>query len=120
MKVNVSELTLTQLDWLVAKIEKYDSRLGVVLEKEDRLYGSSRVDAACAHPPPAYSTNPNHGQHIIDREGISSGYIATFKEWECRMPGGYRAVGPTHMSAAMRCWVIKNLGLTVTLPEGLT
>jgi hypothetical protein len=103
--IKVSEASNTQLDWLVAKCEGNDW----LFESFD---GTSPPGAS-------YTTDGSLGEPIIEREKIQSGYIATFKEWECRMRGGNRSVGPTMLVAAMRCYIISAQGETAEVPEEL-
>jgi hypothetical protein len=109
--IKVSEATNIQLDWLVAKCE------GIPLGPRGFvIYRDGEGDAAGYTP----STDWSQGGPIIEREKIQSGYIATFKEWECRMRGGNRSVGPTMLVAAMRCHVVSKIGDTAEVPDDLT
>jgi hypothetical protein len=124
-KVKVSEATNIQLNWLVAKCEgATDLRIHIYGERSFWVYTTPKDDdfpeSMQYLSNVEYSTDWSLGGPIIEREKIQSGYIATFKEWECRMRGGNRSVGPTMLVAAMRCHVVSKIGDTAEVPDDLT
>ena len=124
MKIQVSTANTIQLDWLVAKCEGGTNLIREVIGEHFFWVYTTPKD----HDFPEslqylvnteYSTDPSLAVTIMEREKITSGYIDCFKEWECRIQGGYRAVGPTLLIAAMRCWGVSQLGHEVEIPEEL-
>lgn len=108
MKVKVSELTGPALDWTVAGAEGnysifYDCGYGEIW---------------------APSTDWAQGGPIIEREKIELRYhdVIVAGIWyrdgigsdEC----SHKAIGPTPLIAAMRCYVVSKLGEEVEIPEG--
>lgn len=124
MKVKTAEATGKVLDWLVAKAEG----------RKPSAYGG--VVRATAHPnfpnsPPMYgpemkySTDWAQGGPIIDREeimfhaGEARGTLRAYlRRTGYGLPGCSWA-GPTHLVAALRCYVISELGEEVDVPEEL-
>lgn len=103
-KIEVSEATKIQIDWLVDKVEGRNGLLG------------------CYSP----STDWSQGGPIIERiKGFQ------FKQWlECKpdtcceahihnYEGDWIQFGPTPLIAAMRCYVASKLGDEVEVPEEL-
>jgi hypothetical protein len=133
MKIKTSELTGAALDWAVAKCE------GV---KVEQLMGLSLWSSANWEQ---YSTDWAQAGPIIEREKIDlfqTGPVVeheninlftekqTYPESWCasvtRYQNGRRLVGwrlhqygPTPLIAAMRCYVARELGDTVDIPEEL-
>ena len=101
MKIKTSQLTITALDWAVAKCEGY--RLELVPEGE--------------YTP---SSNWSQGGPIIEREDIDTVKVGV-KQWRGRIEGGnpVSGYGPTPLIAAMRCYVASKLSETVDVPEEL-
>jgi len=100
-KINVSEATNTQLNWLVARCEE-------VLDED-------------IYPRHSYSSDPSEMWPIIHREVISVyspsgeptfGWVA--------MRGRVHQWGSDGLVAAARCYVVSELGQTVEVPEELT
>lgn len=114
MKINVSEATPIQLNWMVAKAE---GRPRTYLIGED-FADYQRDGLMC------YSTNWSQGGLIIEREGICHssvrqgmrivGWRAAFKS-----DGKFAFESPTPLVAAMRCYVASKLGHEIELPEEL-
>jgi len=104
MLVKVNELSGQALDWAVAQCEYFPVRHG--------------FDDNC----PEYSTNWAQGGPIIEREGIQiqkhrSGWVALpedaqFSEEEYQE-------GSTILIAAMRCYIVSELGDEVDVPDEL-
>lgn len=110
MKVKTAELTRPALDWAASKaLGEYEWNLD-----------AARFRELCAEGTLNYSTNWSQGGPIIDRAGIlfhgeSDGNA--YNAWivEPYAKGG----GPTHLIAAMRCFVASRLGDEVDVPEEL-
>jgi len=115
--MKTSELVGAALDWAVAKAEGHeiDSLMGgaVWYWRKCSLTGSREV-VELFRP----STNDAQGGPIIEREGISLDY-AQAEDWGAKSPKYQWAYGPTHLVAAMRCYVASKLGDTVDIPEEL-
>jgi hypothetical protein len=94
MKVKTSELTGVALDWAVAKCEGHG--IGVL---DDPWF--------------APSTNWAQAGPIVEREGI-----ALIPGWTAERPG-FSADGDTPLIAAMRCYVVSQLGDEIEIPEEL-
>lgn len=125
-KINVSEATNTQLNWLVAKCEGYDvgfDSYGVMIHRHqvtDRF--DPTVNAGWMWP-------------IIEREGIGleseardhsiwkARFRFTKQIWfrnPMRQIHTYCSMqGPTSLIAAARCYVVSKLGDVVEVPEEL-
>jgi hypothetical protein len=93
MKIKTNELTGAALDWAVAK-----------------AIGEYKPVAV-----PSYSTDWAPGGPIIDREGIEFRASGT----QASIVDGRTYYGPTHLIAAMRCYVASKLGDEVDVPEAL-
>lgn len=140
VKVKVSELTGTALDWAVAKcrgFESLDEDLWLVQE------GITDMPLSAYNP----STDWSQGGSIIEREGITTvlcsgdlgeprSYWTATNEVQCWQwgYGPYHEqddekslqvyhngvhTGPTPLIAAMRCFVASKLGDEVDVPEEL-
>jgi hypothetical protein len=106
--VRVSDTTTDQINWLVAKCENHN------ITVEDLRYQQFQ-----------YSTDWSQGGPLIERERIELRYHAVVVAgiWyrdgigidECT----HKAIGPTPLIAAMRCFVISKLGEEVEVPDGL-
>ena len=100
MKIKTSELTVTALDWAVARIE------GDELPKS----GGKGSD---------YSTDWAQGGPIIERENIAL-YPHGDGTYEAEVfLNPKRGAGPTPLIAAMRCLVASKLGDEVEIPSEL-
>lgn len=107
MKIQVSNLSGSALDWAVAKCEGWTVS---VAEFRKSQLSSSKF---------AYSTVWAKGGPIIEREGI---------DLQCQNTGLWSAdlglessvYGHTPLVAAMRCYVASKLGDMVDVPEELT
>jgi len=94
MKLKTSELTGAALDWAVSAAN-----------------GDSDI-----HP---YSTDWSDGGPIIEREYIE---LTIDLAWNAAIRGGDKddiAHGPTPLIAAMRCYVMSQLGDEIEIPEEL-
>jgi hypothetical protein len=105
--MRVSDTTTNQLNWLVAKCEGHN------ISTEDLRYQQFQ-----------YSTDWTQGGPIIGREHIELRYHAVIVAgiWYRDGIGGectYKAIGPTPLIAAMRCFVISKLGEEVEVPDDL-
>lgn len=121
MKVKVSEATNTQLDWMVGKCEGINivSSLKRHQAKPDDyiLFFDSIERNNNSQDIYAPTTNWSQGGPIIDRGLIefrktNTGLLASYHE-------GATWFGPTHLVAAMRCFVASKLGEEVEIPEEL-
>lgn len=109
MKIKTSELTDAALDWAVAKCE---GRLPASYDDWKQTW-------------PHYSTDWAQGGPIIEREKIELRYhdVIVAGIWyrdgigsdEC----SHKAIGPTPLIAAMRCFVASKLGDEAEVPEEL-
>ena len=99
MKINVSEATPLQLDFLVATCEGY--------QKGDFSHHDK------------FSTNWSQGGPIIDRERISLRHIGKSIKGDIWDAGDNEIEGPTPLIAAMRCYCASKLGDTVEVPDEL-
>jgi len=116
MKIKVSEATLLQLNYLVAKCEGWDS-----LRRNPHRFANflimSQDDENLRLEDYTPSTDWAQGGPIIERE------IARLKDlgdegWEA-CGYGFTAIGPTPLIASMRCFIISKLGDDVDVPEDL-
>jgi hypothetical protein len=117
MKIKTSEATELQLDWLVAKCEGHESRCPWLLEKEGYAYWQS-YENAWGNPLPKYSTKWAQGGPIIDRERTEFDFNEDTQMFHA-YDGLQSGTGPTHLIAAMRCYVASKLGDEVEVPDEL-
>jgi hypothetical protein len=116
--MKTSELTGAALDWAVATAlgrgPKYN------MESHGRTWrGWWLVGPGFEYEPmPSYSTDWAQGGPIIEREGVAL-YLYSSSEWNAHV-GSKESVGPTPLTAAMRCYVASKLGDEVEIPEELT
>lgn len=107
MKIKTSEATPLQLNYLVAVCEGW---------KRELCYLNAEY--------PAYGSNWSLAGPIIERERINirpNQSDGDFKAFVIIRPTGlaHRHAGPTPLIAAMRCYVAKELGEEVEIPEEL-
>ena len=107
--METNELTGAALDWAVAKCEGKDNDCEI--HAGNVLYG--RVTSGFIQYSP--STNWAQGGPIIEREGIEFRASGT----QASIVGGRTYYGPTHLIAAMRCYVASKLGDDVEVPVEL-
>ena len=128
-KIKTSELLGHGLAWAAGIAEGYEmSAYGVTPELRARVPGQGVI--APWNPTQYY----NQAGEIIDREGIGTHrngkllYVDNQKRWEANVTlaldlppprAGFRALGPTRLIAAMRCFVASRMGDTVEIPEEL-
>ena len=107
MKLKTSELTGAALDWAVAKAEGHDV--------DDPTWWPDFGDESC------YSTDWAQGGPIIEREGIELAYRVGVHWIATRVESSAvcEAWGPTQLVAAMRCYVMSQLGDEIEIPEEL-
>ncbi len=137
MKVKVSESTLTQLNWMVAKCEGM-FRSDIIFKYDNKYWGEGQIPDGIVTCPESvfdiniadlkYSTDWGQGGPIIERELIRV-IAPTVKgvDWVARvkqtllssMNNWYEQRGPTPLIAAMRCYVANKLGDEVEIPEEL-
>lgn len=140
MKINTNELIGPALDWAVANAQGI--RSSVMVEVDCGQAQFRPLERWCAinvtmagHEVFDPSADWAQGGPIIDREGIGfhrngkRTYSSDAMRYEanvtrnqddapiCRV--GYRALGPTPLVAAMRCYVMSKLGIDVDVPEEL-
>jgi hypothetical protein len=121
--INVSETTPAQIDYLIAMSEGYklvSDGISILLErgKEIRILGPN--GSSLAYSP---STNPSHGQPILERERIGvvpqdAGWLATMDLDEGDAMVQVNA-GPTMLMAGLRCHVAAEYGENVEVPEAI-
>ena len=109
VKINVSEATNIQLNWLVAVCEGKGPSL--YLFKVGKTHHN-------------YTTNPLQMHPIIEREGICFASIREGRKvvrWKAAYAhdGNFAFEAPTTLIAAARCYVTSKLGATVDVPEEL-
>ena len=116
--IKVSEATITQLNWLVARCEGLSVTIPAFAEKP--WLQVNHPDGArplC----PAFSTDWSQMGPIIDREKIS------IRHWDntpvihayLPTPGSDWSEGQTSLIAAARCYVTSKLGATAAIPDEL-
>jgi hypothetical protein len=106
--MKTSELTGAALDWAVAKCEGFDpetlnTKTGVVYSLRYGVYTPS--------------TDWAQGGPIIERERFEFRQANT--GMQASYQGGATWFGPTHLIAAMRCYVASKLGDDINIPEEL-
>lgn len=113
MKVKTSELAGRALDWVVAKLE------GVPVDHPDYVW---KIGGTVYR----YSTDWAQGGPIIEREKIAVAYEPSLVyddscRWKalCAMNDNGHEYGPTPLIAAMRCYVMSELGDEVDVPDEL-
>lgn len=117
MNIKTYELTGFALDWAVAKAE------GHTEDCNSWLYEATLTEIEEGSFKP--STDWSQGGPIIEREGISIAHkpIDARGLWHAVMGKNrflspdYEGFGETPLTAAMRCFVAKELGGTVDIPE---
>ena len=108
MKIKISNLSLTQLDWAVAKCE------GLNIQSPDKLTDDEY-----------YSTNWAQGGPIIEREHIRLdcpwGDMWKAQHEFTAKKDGYTGwiSGPTALIAAMRCYVSSKSDEEIEIPDEL-
>jgi len=118
MLTKTNELTGPALDWAVAKCEGDEVRYegGCI-----RPALSQFVDDDWYQP----STDWNQGGPIIEREKIELRYHDVivagiwYRDGIGRDECSHKAIGPTPLVAAMRCYVASKLGNEVDIPKEL-
>jgi hypothetical protein len=107
MKVKTVDLTGDALDWAVAKAEGHDV--------DDPTWWPDFGDESC------YSSDWADGGPVIEREEISLDRVASALWIATRVEGSAvcEAWGTTQLEAAMRCYVMSQLGDEVEIPEEL-
>ena len=119
MKIKISELISTQLDWAVAKTEGLDVYIHTSANRPWLQYQDCHGQL---HHCPEYSTDWTYSGPIIEKEGI----------WVQRaIPGAFYArnhteayydqgiEGKTYLEAAMRCYISNKLGNEIEIPKEL-
>lgn len=126
-KIKVADAPPKVIDWLVARCEARSAGVDIGLSQFLSMY---EIGAFC------YSTNWFHGGPIIEREGIQwaklNGGIEAWSGWDFlswltdwdgdhRMPAGagFGRHETSILVAAMRCYVERELGDEVEVPEEL-
>jgi hypothetical protein len=106
--MKTSELIGPALNWAVHTAQGLSEEEFVVM---DNLYGPQWQG-------PEYSTSWQEGGPIIERERMEFDFDEdeqVFRAYD----GVHAGVGPTHLIAAMRCYVMSRLGDEVDIPEEL-
>ena len=108
MKIKTQELTGAALDWAVAKCEGFEPFTDGI---------SWIIDIEGAYQPlPKYSSDWSQGGPIIEREKIAL-VVYWNGRWVAEPEEAVESVGPTPLTAAMRCLVARKIGVEV--PEEL-
>lgn len=128
MLIKTSELAGRALDLAVAKalgagfIKNPESQTWLV-HLPSPLFGDQPRWSRGA---PAYSTNPTHGQPIIESRKICTTYYESDewgqpceRGWMAFIHDGRFSYGPTALIAAMRCLVQFEMGSEIEVPEEL-
>jgi len=125
MKVKVSEATNIQLDWMVAKAKGYTANLAykkVFIETpgidSDEFYGWTSF---------APTTYWSQGGPIIEQKCIAlRSHYHDETPWSAEpsfstvlLKVSAFSTGPTPLVAAMRCYVVSELGKEVEVPDEL-
>lgn len=121
MKIKTAELIGPTLDWAVAQCEgyEYDTESGLLYSHEEPHFFK------------CYSSDWSQGGPIIEREQLCIGCMhqpdpnccppldPDTLYWARTTSGGYLSYGPTHLIAAMRCFVASKFVNEVDMPEEL-
>ena len=113
MKIKTSELIGAALDWAVGTCAGHDMMITYAPVRV--LYEPKGKRSWYVYRP---STNDAQGGPIIGREGISLDY-AQAEDWGAKSSKYQWAYGPTHLVAAMRCYVASEMGAEVEIPKAL-
>lgn len=114
MKIKTQDLIGAALDWAVAKASQpVYSDTALVVAVRGGYDGIGNF-----HEPFSPSTDWAQGGPIIDQERLEFDFREDEQDYACF--DGYRtATGPTHLIAAMRCYVASKLGDEVDVPDEL-
>ncbi len=113
--MKTSELKDLALDWAVAKCEGPNSVAACYYDEDDLPMCRDEAPHMEWRP----STDWAQGGPIIEREHTEFDFnedTQTFHAYD----GVQSGTGPTHLIAAMRCYVASKLGDTVDVPEELS
>ena len=119
--MKTSELTGATLDWAVAKCEgRFDVAEDADYWKEDGAWWFIQTrEEKVSSEKFNTSTNWTQGGPIIERERTEFDFDEDTQMFHA-YDGVYAGVGPTHLIAAMRCYVASKLGDEVEIPNELT
>lgn len=124
MKTKVSELAGAALDWAVATAEGATEEWRAVGPFWwGVLYPAIREDGRDIDYRP--SRDGGYGSQIIEREKIGTLHVddgdplTLWSAYIDRPADNWFGHGPTHLIAAMRCYVASKLGDTIDIPEEL-
>lgn len=113
----VSQASGPALDWMVAKALGFGPFSDGISWLIDDLGVYKQV--------PRYSTDWSQGGPIIEQEGGTL-WATVAAGWRCKARYDYAKdaegptlIGPTALTAAMRCFVVSRLGDVVEIPEEL-
>ena len=119
MKIKTSDLVGVSLDWAVAKSLNTLPKAYLIGENFKNLHADSETRVH-------YSTNWALGGPIIEREKIAftcEDFLnVPNRRWLANIHGSKlidMEFGPTHLIAAMRCYVASKLGEEVDVPVDL-
>ena len=117
MKIKVSNTTLSQIDWLVAKCEGYNPTW-FEPKSDFRFEPHVYLTFLSEYKP---SIHWAQGGPILEREKIGVDYYNTGKPlWIAGIAGMFQqATGPTPLIAGLRCYVSSRLGDEVEVPDDL-
>lgn len=129
VKVNVREVEVHVLNWLVAQCRHKEKRHSygepVFTAKTKRVYETEGLRHAGVIYTP--STDPKQAYTIIYHEKISIVFRKANDYWLATcdvgcdaLPKPRYATGPDPLIAAMRCYVISKMGEVVDVPEELS
>jgi hypothetical protein len=116
--MKTSELTGVTLNWAVAKAMN-DTRV-INRNKDVGIAGWAGGDYNGHNTWTGYSPSTDwaQGGPIIEREHIELYWHLPTSRWgACSRDGTSRGYGPTHLIAAMRCFVASKLGDEVDVPK---
>lgn len=115
--VQVEDATGSVLDWMVASCE---NTLGRYVQPNEKR-GTTKWEVIPQTL--RYSTSYLHGSPIVEREGLTldktpDGWVSYMYREESpdAVSEGF---GPTHLIAALRCYVASKLGDQVEVPDEL-
>lgn len=124
-KINVSEATNNQLDWLVAEAKQ----ISQFIDHDGTVHDAELIEFGCdVGTALNYTTNPTLMHPVIERETISTVHRhrrpphPEGDRWNAVVLSSNKRgwYGQTPLIAAARCLVATKLGEVVEVPEELT
>jgi hypothetical protein len=110
MKKQIKDLSLHEIDFLVAKAERFNHILKDENKKECFIRDNYYRNWVIYSP----TTNPSQAWPIIEREKINLKYLDVMKKWLADIEDD-EVCGNTSLEAAMRAYVVEKFGYDVEL-----